>query len=96
MLAHELSQATRSMVDHDSFTVTFESHVSRKMIEQALRELRSGDVSQMRAAVDEQAIAGLKFSACLPDELAMDMLQSRLSDPVSLQSVLTQPVKGWI
>jgi ATP-dependent Lhr-like helicase len=27
-LAHELSQATQSAVDHDSFTLTFESHVS--------------------------------------------------------------------
>jgi hypothetical protein len=45
------------------------------------------------AAVDEQAIEGLKFSACLPHELALDMLQSRLGDPVSLQWVLNQPVR---
>jgi ATP-dependent Lhr-like helicase len=95
-LAHELSQATQSAVDHDSFTLTFESHVSRQTIEQALRELRAGDVSRMRVAVDDQAMEGLKFSACLPHELALDMLQNRIRDPVSLQWVLKQPVKGFI
>jgi ATP-dependent Lhr-like helicase len=95
-LAHELSQATQSAVDHDSFTLTFESHVSRQTIEQALRELRAGDVSRMRVAVDDQAMEGLKFSACLPHDLALDMLQNRIHDPVSLQWVLKQPVKGFI
>jgi ATP-dependent helicase Lhr and Lhr-like helicase len=76
--------------------VTFESHVSRKTIKQALDELRSGDANKMRAAVDEQAIEGLKFSACLPHELSLDMLQSRLGDPASLQWVLQQPVKSFI
>jgi ATP-dependent Lhr-like helicase len=96
MLAYELSQATQSVVDHNSFTVTFEPHISRKSIEQALDMLRAGGVSPMRAAVDEQAIEGLKFSACLPHELALDMLQSRISDPASLQWVLKQPVKNFI
>jgi ATP-dependent Lhr-like helicase len=93
MLACELSQATQSAVDHDSFTVTFEPHISRNTIEQVLDVLRAGDVSRMRAAVDEQAIEGLKFSACLPHELVLDMLQSRIGDPVSLQWVLKQPVR---
>jgi ATP-dependent Lhr-like helicase len=92
-LAYELSQTTQSAVDHDSFTVTFEPHVSRRTLERALRELRVGDVSRMRVGIDAQAIEGLKFSACLPYELAMDMLQSRLSDPASLQWVLQQPVR---
>lgn len=92
-LAHELSQATQSAIDYDSFTVTFESHVSRKTIAKALDEVRSGDVSRMRAAVDEQAIEGLKFSACLPHELALEMLQSRLSDSPSIAKVLQWPVR---
>jgi ATP-dependent Lhr-like helicase len=93
-LAFELSQATQSAVDYDCFSVTFEPHVSRRTIEKALEAIRAGDVSRMRVAVDEQAIDGLKFSACLPHELAMDMLQSRLGDPASLQWVLKQPVNN--
>lgn len=92
-LAYELSQATQSAVDHNSFTVTLQSHVSFKTIAQVLGELRAGDVSKMHVAVDEQAIEGLKFSACLPHDLALDMLQSRLSDPPSVQRVLQQPVR---
>jgi ATP-dependent helicase Lhr and Lhr-like helicase len=58
-----------------------------------LKTVRAGDVSRMRAAVDEQAIEGLKFSACVPRELALDMLQSRLSDAPSIAQVLQQPVR---
>jgi ATP-dependent Lhr-like helicase len=96
-LAYELSQATQSAVHHNSFTVTLESHVSLKTIEQALGELRACDVSEMRAEVDKQAIEGLKFSECLPHELALDMLQIRLSDPAPIQWVLKQPVRSvWV
>jgi ATP-dependent Lhr-like helicase len=92
-LAHELSQATQSAVDYDSFTVTFASHISRQTIEKALQAVRASDVSRMRAAVDERAMEGLKFSACLPHELALDMLQSRLSDAPSIAQVLPWPVR---
>jgi ATP-dependent helicase Lhr and Lhr-like helicase len=80
-------------VTHDSFAVTFESYVSFETIERALGEMRSCNVSEMRAAVDEQAIEGLKFSECLPHEVALDMLQARLGDPPAIQWVLEQPVK---
>jgi ATP-dependent Lhr-like helicase len=92
-LAYELSQTTESHVTHDSFAVVFESHVSLNAIEQALGELRVCDVSEMRAAVDKQAIEGLKFSECLPYEFALNMLQIRLGDPPSIQWVLKQPVR---
>jgi ATP-dependent Lhr-like helicase len=93
ILAYELSQATQSAVHHDNFNVTFESHVSLKAIEQALGELRACDVSKMRAAVDEQAIEGLKFSECLPHEFALNMLRTRLSEPRSMQWLLEQSVR---
>jgi len=92
-LAYELSQATQSAVDYDSFALVFETRVSSQTIEQALRELRSGDVRRMLPAIDDQAISGLKFSECLPYDLALDMLQSRFSDPAALQEALSQPVK---
>lgn len=93
MLAYELSQGTGSRVTHDSFTVTFEPHVSFRTIDQALSELRARDVSEMRVAVNEGAIAGLKFSQCLPHDLALDMLQRRLCDPPATQWTLEQPVR---
>jgi ATP-dependent Lhr-like helicase len=92
-LASELSQMTQSRVTHDSFTVIFGSHVSFQAIEQALSELRLIEVSEMCVAVDERALAGLKFSECLPHDLALDMLRTRLSDLPAGQWVLGQPVR---
>jgi ATP-dependent Lhr-like helicase len=93
MLAYELSQAMEHRVTYDSFTVTFESQVSFNTIEQALSELWARDVSEISAAVDEHAIAGLKFSACLPHDLALDMLRIRLCDFPATQYALGQPVR---
>jgi ATP-dependent Lhr-like helicase len=92
-LAFELSQMTKSRVTHDSFTVTFESHVFFKALERALSELRLIDVSEMCVAVDARALAGLKFSECLPHDLALDMLRTRLSDLPAGPWVLEQPVR---
>jgi ATP-dependent Lhr-like helicase len=92
-LAYEISQATQCRATYDSFTVTFESHVSLNTIELALGKLRTLKVSEMSAAVEEHAIAGLKFSECLPHELALDMLRTRLCDHSSVQYILGQPVR---
>ena len=47
----------------------------------------------MCPAVNEQAIEGLKFSECLPQELALEMLQERLRDDQSTTSLLKIPVR---
>ena len=67
--------------------------MSLSAIECALGELRAHKVSEMSAAVEEGAIAGLKFSECLPQELALDMLQTRLCDHSAVQYTLGQPVR---
>jgi len=92
-LAHELSQATGSQATYDSFTVSFESQVAGDAIEHALQDLRDGDFEEMRPAVEEQAIEGLKFSACLPMEMAIHTLRARLRDGHALRAVLEQRVR---
>ena len=62
-------------------------------IARTLGELRARNVCEMRLAVDEQAIKGLKFSECLPHNLALDMLQMRLGDSQATQRVLEQPAR---
>ena len=78
---------------YDSFTVTLVSHASLQTIELALGELRAHDVSEMSAAVEEHAIAGLKFSECLPHDLALDMLRTRLCAHLAVQDTLGKPVR---
>ncbi|NKY44301.1 DEAD/DEAH box helicase [Nocardia cerradoensis] len=43
--------------------------------------------------VDSRAVAGLKFSALLPDQLASATIGSRLTDPQTAQVVLREPVR---
>ncbi len=90
-LAYEFSQTMKSRVTYDSFTVTFEPHLLFDVIGQALDELRVHDVSKMRPAVEEQAIDGLKFSECLPRDLAVHVLESRLRDPSAVECTLHKP-----
>jgi ATP-dependent Lhr-like helicase len=81
----------KSRVTYDGLTVTFASHVALTAIEQALHELQAHDVKERRPAVEEQAIIGLKFSECLPHDLAVHVLESRLRDPVAVEHTLHQP-----
>ena len=39
------------------------------------------------------AIDGLKFSSCLPEALAVKMLQRRMEDPVAVEHVLSRPIR---
>ena len=97
-LARALTDATRSRVEHDGFSLTFESRLSLDDIQQAVKEVRSQDVASIRPVIDEDAIEGLKFSECLPDHLAVEMLEQRLSDTESTRKTLEQNeryVAGW-
>ncbi len=92
-LAQALAQETRSRVSHDSFTLTFESAIKLQDVEQAIGVIRQQDISEMRPIVDESAIDGLKFSECLPVDLATKMLERRLQDQESTQRVLEELVR---
>jgi ATP-dependent Lhr-like helicase len=92
-LAHELAQATHSHIRHDSLSVTVEPPVSFNTLKQALAELRTRDVNLLQPVVDERAIEGLKFSECLPHDLALDMLRARLCDPAATSSALHKPLR---
>jgi ATP-dependent Lhr-like helicase len=90
-LARVLSDAMRTPVDHDGFCLTFDSRFSLTDVQQAIREIRSQDVASIRPAVNDEAIAGLKFSECLPGELAVEMLEERLSDVEATRKTLDEP-----
>jgi ATP-dependent Lhr-like helicase len=92
-LGNELAQVTKSRVMYDSFSITFESQVSANMIEEALHVLETRNVSTMRPAVEEKAINGLKFSQCLPHDLAVRALEARLCNPSAVIYTLSQPAR---
>lgn len=87
-LANEIAQATASRIEHDSFSLTFESTTRFPELQKALEEVRQRSIEEMRPAIDDRAIEGLKFSECLPITLAHEMLEARLLDSVAVRETL--------
>jgi ATP-dependent Lhr-like helicase len=90
-LAGELSRLCGARVDHDALAVTVEGAEGLPAIEEAVRALRQREPSTMTPAVEEAALEGLKFSQCLPKELALATLASRLRDDPAVRAILGQP-----
>jgi len=80
-------------VDHDALAITVEGAEGLSEIERAVRELGSRDPSSMTPLVEEAALEGLKFSQCLPKELALATLASRLRDVPAIREVASQPLR---
>ena len=76
-LAKALTNGTPGRVLHDGFCLTFESGLSLDDIQKAVNELKSQDISTVCPVIDDAAIEGLKFAACLPSHLAVEMLEQR-------------------
>jgi ATP-dependent Lhr-like helicase len=92
-LATAMAQMAQSQTSSDSLTVRFEKNVSFDDIERAIQQLRASDVADILPAIDEAAIEGLKFSACLPLGLALQVLQARTRDPIAVAHALREPVR---
>jgi ATP-dependent Lhr-like helicase len=92
-LAGELSRLCGGRIDHDALTVMVEGAEGLPAVEGAVRELASRDPSSMAPAIEEAALEGLKFSRCLPKELAVASLASRLRDASAIRAVLSQPMR---
>jgi hypothetical protein len=73
--------------------LTFESIAKLQDIERSLETIRQHDVAALRPAVDEAAIDGLKFSECLPNDLAKEMLERRLQEPEATRRILAERVR---
>jgi ATP-dependent Lhr-like helicase len=92
-LAGELHRLSGARVDHDGLTVMVEGTDGVLDLENSVRSLRSRDAASMTPGVDETALDGLKFSRCLPRDLGLAILASRLKDVPAVQAVLAQPVR---
>jgi len=92
-LANQLAMELGGRVDHDSFALTFDSSLKMQSVEEAINVLQQEDISEMRPAIDDAAIEGIKFSECLPVKLATEMLERRLHDLQATTHVLTQEIR---
>jgi ATP-dependent Lhr-like helicase len=93
VLAGELFRLCGGRVDHDALSITVEGVERAPAIRQGLRELGARAASSLSAVIDEAALEGLKFSRCLPKEVALALLASRLRDETAICAVLSQPMQ---
>ena len=93
VLAQVLSGLTSSKVKVGNLALEFESRLTLDDIEGAMTILRLSELDAVRLVVDESVVDGLKFSACLPTEMALEMLGERLADVSGAKQVLNQPVR---
>jgi ATP-dependent Lhr-like helicase len=92
-LAGELLRRCGGRIDQDALAITVEGAEGTTAVEQAVRRLAEADASALEPQVEETALGGLKFSGCLPEELALATLKSRLRDEPATRAVLTQPTQ---
>jgi ATP-dependent helicase Lhr and Lhr-like helicase len=62
-------------------------------VESAIRELRGTPPETLRPEVSDKALDGLKFTACLPEGLARQVMQMRMTDVRGSEAVLGEPVR---
>lgn len=92
-MANELTRICGKKIGQDSFFLEFPSDHKMQDAENAINELRERVPAEMLPEVDEAAIDGLKFSECLPKELALEMLGRRLQDTAATTHVLQETVR---
>jgi ATP-dependent Lhr-like helicase len=92
-LATALEQRIAGKISHDNFAVKIETGEAMADIEGHIAELRRADPGSLLPGINADAIMGLKFSDCLPRDLAHRMLQVRATDVGGLRTVLSETVR---
>ena len=80
-------------VSHDSLSVTMRC-TSAQELTSVLEAVRNLEPTQLRPVVDERAVEGLKFSECLPEAVALQVVEERLADVDAVARVVTEPVRA--
>jgi ATP-dependent Lhr-like helicase len=79
-LAHELARRSCTRVASGKFAVRSPPHLTIDTAESHLRDLVGIDPARVVSLVSEPAPDGLKFSECLPPDLAVHVARTRLAD----------------
>jgi len=89
-IARHLADEAAVKCTADNFAVTMDDQGSD--LDRAIRALREADPASLQPPVSDDAIRELKFSECLPTNLARRTLANRSRDVDGLRSVLRQPL----
>lgn len=92
-IAAALSRQGCHHVDHDNLLVTIGDGPMCEELQSHIEAIRSGGPNDMPVPVSGEAIEKLKFSSCLPVQLATRVLGMRLADERALRCTLAEPVR---
>lgn len=92
-LAAALSRSTGIRIAHDPLKLRPQRPCQTQAMHDAIGEVQSQNVTDLLPDIDDIALDGLKFSECLPREMAVQMLQLRLRDTEGLKKILAEPVQ---
>ncbi len=92
-LASAITGMGVEQVSHDSLSVTMRC-TSAQELTSLLEAVRNLEPMQFRPVVDEQAVEGLKFSECLPETVALRVVEERLADVNAVARVVAEPVRA--
>ena len=81
------------VTDYDNLSITFEAAIPLPDLDARLQMVRRQEREEFRLPISAEAIEQLKFSSCLPHQMAVAMLESRLMDRRGLETCLRQPAK---
>ncbi len=97
-LAPVLAEASKGSLVSEDFTLVYENPIPVEVVERAIAKLRDRDSSEFLPNIDPEAVEGLKFSACLPMELAVQALRTRSQDRAGLAHILREKtmVYSWM
>lgn len=95
-VAPALAEALNCHVVPDSFTLAIERPVQADEALSAVYSLGAVETRTLLPSVDEAVLQGLKFSDCLPADVALSMLQQRLCDTVSIAYLVQSRTKTVI
>jgi ATP-dependent Lhr-like helicase len=92
-LATALQNQIAGKISHDNYAVKIEAGTTMADIEPLVVALRRAPPETLLPTIDADALTALKFSDCLPPELAQRMLQVRAMDMAGLNAVVAEPVR---
>ena len=95
-LADGLATWLDAKVTSDNFAVRFPRCLKTDAIRLALDGLREIDPGTLLTSASDQAINGLKFSECLPRDLAAHVVRARLTDARGVKEVLRRETRKII
>jgi ATP-dependent Lhr-like helicase len=92
-LAHELGVLLGTTSSWDNLAIRCLGDYTLSKAAKAIADLQRRGAVGIEPVVDEAAMEGLKFSACLPAAMATEILRSRLTDQEGVRSLLSMPVQ---